>query len=224
MIYPSDQVLVLLPTPGSILQAKFASPYLIERRLNETNYVVATPDRKSKSCVCHVNRLKAYVNRTSSESNAKQTSSPLARTAAMVNVVMKFSLEEDDFQGRDVSPTCLQNSTILQNLPSFFSHLTAEQSHDLVELLNSFSTLFRYVPGKTSVCVRDIDVGNASPIKQHPYRVNPRKSEVMQEETEYLLHHSMASSVRARGALPACWYLNLTLTFSSVQTTVKLIM
>ncbi len=73
---PGDQVLVLLPKPGLILHAKFAGPYLIERKLNETNYVVATPDRKCKSRVCHVNRLKAYVNRTSSDNNSQQVVLP----------------------------------------------------------------------------------------------------------------------------------------------------
>lgn len=81
---PGDQALILLPMPGSILHAKFAGPYLIERRLNETNYVVATPDRKCKNHVCHVNRLKAYVSRTSSDNNSKQVDSLLTCAAATV--------------------------------------------------------------------------------------------------------------------------------------------
>ncbi|KAL0153953.1 hypothetical protein M9458_050710 [Cirrhinus mrigala] len=191
---PGDQVLVLLPTPGSILQAKFAGPYLIERKLNETNYVVATPERRCKRRVCHVNRLKAYVSRTSSEESIHQIGSPLACAAATVSVVVKSSTEEEGFQGGDYSifPTRLQNSAILQDLSGFLSHLTVEQSHDLMDLLSNFSTLFRDVPGRTSVCVHDIDVGDANPIKQHPYRLNPRKREVMQAEVDYLLRHGMA--------------------------------
>ncbi len=140
---PGDQVLVLLPTPGSILHAKFAGPYLIERKLNETNYVVATPDRKCKSRVCHVNRLKAYVNRTSSDNNSQQVGSPLTCGAATVSVVAKPSTEEDELQGGgfSISPTRLQNSAILQDPSSFLSHLTAEQTHDLLELLSNFSIL-----------------------------------------------------------------------------------
>ncbi len=37
--------------------------------------------------------------------------------------------------------------------------------------------------------VPDIDVGNAKPIKQHPYRLNPRKREVIKAEVNY---HGMA--------------------------------
>ena len=57
---PEDQVLVLLPVPGSSLSAHFSGPYVIERKICETDYVVRTPDRKRSSCVCHVNMLKAY--------------------------------------------------------------------------------------------------------------------------------------------------------------------
>ncbi len=58
-----DQVLVLLPLPGSTLQAKFACPYGIEEKLSDTDYVVKTPDRKRKMRVCHINMFKLYVSR-----------------------------------------------------------------------------------------------------------------------------------------------------------------
>ncbi len=35
-----DSVLVLLPVPGSALQARFTGPYTIERKLSDTNYIV----------------------------------------------------------------------------------------------------------------------------------------------------------------------------------------
>lgn len=188
---PGDQVLVLLPVPGSILHARFAGPYSIVRKLNETNYVVATPDRRSKSRVCHVNRLKAYVNRISEEKQTGVAENGTVSTA-MVSVVAKPD-EVDLYDRESFSfPTRLQNSMVLKNLPDYLQHLTADQSNDLMQLLSAYSTLFSDVPGRTSVCVHDIDVGNADPIKQHPYRVNPRKREVMHAEVEYLLCHGMA--------------------------------
>lgn len=45
---PGESVLVLLPIPGSALQAKFSGPYVIEQKLSETDYVVGTPDRRRK--------------------------------------------------------------------------------------------------------------------------------------------------------------------------------
>ena len=53
-----DKVLVLLPLPSSAFQAKFCGPYVIEKQLCETDFVVATPDRKRKTRVCHMNMLK----------------------------------------------------------------------------------------------------------------------------------------------------------------------
>ncbi len=52
-----DKVLVLLPLPGSTLQAKYAGPYEIEEKFSDTD-VVQTPERHRKSRVCHINMLK----------------------------------------------------------------------------------------------------------------------------------------------------------------------
>ena len=62
---PGDSVLIFLPIPGSVLQAKFTGPYAIEKKLSETDYVIRTPDRRRKTRVCHVNMLKPYVDRCS---------------------------------------------------------------------------------------------------------------------------------------------------------------
>lgn len=72
--------------------------------------------------------------------------------------------DEDDLMNRDVpiSSTSLNNSAILD------------------------------VPGRTTMRVHDMDVGDAVPIKQHPYRVNPQKRVNMQVEVGYMLHHGIA--------------------------------
>ena len=38
-------------------------PYTIEKKVNETNYVINTPDRRKKQWVCHINMLKQYFGR-----------------------------------------------------------------------------------------------------------------------------------------------------------------
>ncbi len=35
-------------------------------------------------------------------------------------------------------------------------------------------------------------MGSVSPVKQHPYRVNPKKREILKAEIEYLLKHGLA--------------------------------
>lgn len=42
------------------------------------------------------------------------------------------------------------------------------------------------------VIKHDIDVKEAKPIKQHPYRINPTKRALMKAEIEYLLLHGLA--------------------------------
>ena len=37
---PSDKVLFILPIPGHPLQARFCGPYVVERKVNEVDYVV----------------------------------------------------------------------------------------------------------------------------------------------------------------------------------------
>ena len=42
---PGDTVLVLLPLTQEPLAARFSGPYKVEKRLNDVNYVINTPDR-----------------------------------------------------------------------------------------------------------------------------------------------------------------------------------
>lgn len=52
MFLPGDQVLVLLPLPGSALQARYSGPYVIEQQVGQCDYLVKTPDRKRKTRLC----------------------------------------------------------------------------------------------------------------------------------------------------------------------------
>ena len=49
---PGDKVLALLPVTGNTLQARYFGPYLIDKKENDLNYVIVTPDRrKSKQLI-----------------------------------------------------------------------------------------------------------------------------------------------------------------------------
>ncbi|XP_069993527.1 uncharacterized protein [Penaeus vannamei] len=56
-----DKVLAYIPIPGSPLAAKYQGPYAIERKLNDTNYIIKTPDRRKTTQSIHINRLKLYM-------------------------------------------------------------------------------------------------------------------------------------------------------------------
>ena len=64
----------------------------------------------------------------------------------------------------------LTNSETFQNTQKKLSHLTPEEQADMRKLLLEFRHLFSDVPSCINCIYHDIDVGNAAPCKQHPYR------------------------------------------------------
>ena len=57
---PGNKVLVFLPVTGQPLQARYFGPYVIERKVNDTDYIILTPDRRKMKRLCHINMLKEY--------------------------------------------------------------------------------------------------------------------------------------------------------------------
>lgn len=195
---PGDKVLVLLPVPGSALSARFTGPYEILKKVSDTNYVICTPDRKRQSRLCHVNMLKAYYERNTQDSVTENMTKPVVSPVAVVSPVESSAAadgaDEDGIVLRNAPHQCarLANSVILKDLPSHFMHLTEVQRQDIVELIRAFPSLFNDIPTQTTVLQHDINVENAIPIKQHPYRVNITKRSVMKKEVEYLLENGLA--------------------------------
>lgn len=80
----------------------------------------------------------------------------------------------------------LSNLEILKNLENKLSHLTTTEKVEMGQLLKEFQQVFGDVPKCTTCICHDVDVGEASPIKQHPYWVNPMKLEQMRNEIDYI--------------------------------------
>ncbi|KAK7909313.1 hypothetical protein WMY93_013997 [Mugilogobius chulae] len=219
---PGDKVLVFLPLPGSSLQARYSGPYVIQKKISDRDYVVATPDRGRRSRLCHVNMLKPYYDREQLDkpspdqgavlalSNAPVTDSPLPLSSSLqVSDSVSLSGAEDspcaqvERSGPEVDcdidcPSVasvqgrLNNSQMLANIDNCFLHLSSAQRTDVVELIESHLSLFSDVPSRTQVLHHDIDVGDNAPIKQHPYRVNPEKRQRLQSQVDYMLSHGIA--------------------------------
>ena len=191
-----DKVLALLPIPGSALSAKFSGPYDIHERLSDTDYVIRTPERKRKTRVCHINMLKRYYSRDAPQNSPKASESakpPVVPHSCALTVSEAHDLPDDvTVHPSSHQSARLPNSEMLKMLPSQLSHLSPEQQDDITALTDHFPCLFSDVPSRTTVIQHDIDVNDARPIKQHPYRVNPAKRELMKKEAEYLLQHGLA--------------------------------
>ena len=66
-----------------------------------------------------------------------------------------------------------------------------EERNDVASLLHKFTHLFPDIPKRTKVVIHDVDVGDSSPCKQHPYRINAQKLLHLQKEIEYMLENDL---------------------------------
>ena len=64
MFKSGDKVIVLLPIPGQPLRAKYFSPFEVDEKVNDLNYVIKTPGRCKSKQLCHINMIKQYHDRT----------------------------------------------------------------------------------------------------------------------------------------------------------------
>ena len=142
--HKGDSVLVFLPVPGDPLHAKFMGPYTIEKKVNETNYVINTPDRRKKQWVCHINMLKQYFGRDVKPTLVTQKVS---------------SWEEEKEVTQDLSWPG-SNSEVLGNLDQKLKHLDPVQRKELSDLILSFPSIFKDSPGRTNLLYHDVEVGD----------------------------------------------------------------
>lgn len=173
---PGQEVLILIPVQGNPLSAKFSGPYRVVKRVSDTTYVVATPDRRRAQRLCHVNTMKPYV---------AAGSAPYVPVCAITN--------DDDENGvidhinmSSVGVWSL-NPQVKHKLGEKLDHLPMERREDICLLLNKYPLVIRDRPGRTTKVVHDIDVGDTRPIKQPQYRVNPERRALLRREIESML-------------------------------------
>ena len=58
-------------------------------------------------------------------------------------------------------------------------------------LILEYKDLFSDTPTRTDTVYHDIELINDNPIKQHPYRVNPMKQEILDQEIKYMLENNI---------------------------------
>ena len=165
-----DKVLVLLPIQGQPLKSKFCGPYEVIKKLNDVNYIISTPDRIKETRVCHVNMLKLFHTRN-------------------LNVVCCIS---DNLSDQPIDESFdvdfrINNSELLNKIDDQLNHLNANQHFELKTIICNYRDVFSDSPGLTNKIEHDIDVGDAAPIKQAPYRLNPKKVELVKAEIKSML-------------------------------------
>ena len=153
------------------------------KKVSDVNYIIKTPQRRKPNQLCHINMLKPYYKQDSVKSMG-----PVSSNNIIVNDTEDL---EDPISTHTGSGIKLQNSNVLSNLTDILKHLTADQQNDIAHLIWCFKDLFPDVPSRTNVLSHDVDVGNAAPIKQHHYRLNPHKLNHMRAEIKYMLENNI---------------------------------
>ncbi|XP_041467467.1 uncharacterized protein LOC121417796 [Lytechinus variegatus] len=192
---PGSKVLVLLPIPGNCLQARYSGPYVVEEKVSEVNYVIRTPDKRKQKRLCHINMLKEYVE---SSEDCK------AKSVASVGVACGRSDTVDVQQevGLSLPEVKLENSEVLENLGERLNYLPVSERESLQELISEYSHLFGDVPSRTTLVEHVVDVGECNPIKQHPYRLNPSKLEILRKEVNYMIVNDIIEPSSSQWSFP----------------------
>ncbi|MCU7801257.1 MAG: reverse transcriptase, partial [gamma proteobacterium symbiont of Lucinoma myriamae] len=199
---PGDKVLALLPIPGRPLQARYFGPYTVERKVNDVDYIVNTPGRRKQRQLCHINMLKEYHERENGIHLQDQVVS-LVTPVSQQNMDSGDSLMDyDQVDNSDLYSSKLQNSDILHNLDQKLSHLSPSERQEITGLLYEYEHLFPDVPSRTDKIFHDVDVGDSTPVKQHPYRMNPFKQEYLKNEVQYLLENDFIEPSKSDWSSP----------------------
>ena len=170
-----ESVLLLLPTYHFPFEARLCGPYTILEQDGPVNYVVSTPDRRKSKQKVHVNLMRKY---------SPRSVNPI--TAVCDGVIHPSEDPEvplDYFHGNEGS---LTNSEVLSNPLLATSHLTSPQQEDLALLLQEYSSLFGDTPSQCPLLCHDVNVKDASPVRQPPYRLNQEKRDFLQQEIQRL--------------------------------------
>ncbi|WP_435316561.1 hypothetical protein, partial [Klebsiella pneumoniae] len=96
----------------------------------------------------------------------------------------------------------LKNSEVLNNLEVAVKHLSLDKKNDLIKLILDYKHLFKDTPGKTNLINHDINVGDADPIKQHPYRMHPEKLSLVRKEINYMLENDLIEPSNSNWSSP----------------------
>ena len=199
-----DQVLLLKPTPGQPLQARYFGPYKVIRKISDVNYMISNPEGRKKHKICHINLLKKFHSRLDNVS---------VNVVGMVERVQKpctnfgeGSYSDDNVSQNHLSKKCgevkLKNSDALNNLLDKLSNLSVAHQNDVVALIEQNPELFCDAPKRCNNAIHHVNVGEALPVKQHPYRVSPAKRQYLKDEIEYLLKHNIIEPSCSEWASP----------------------
>ena len=94
------------------------------------------------------------------------------------------------------------NPSVMSELSDKLQHLTDAQRGDVVSLLARYPEVVRDHPGHTTKVTHDIVVGDATPVKQAPYRIHPDRRADFQRELQSMLDLGLIKKGNSSWASP----------------------
>ncbi len=171
---------------------------------------MATPDRKRRTQLCHANLLKPYFDRDGVE----KVELPTVKTdsSSALRPVMAAPGEDGSECFRTCLATCVSSmpavealeevdvcepddAVLLEKLNNTESLANLQLLTELGALINEFLCLFSDTPTQTNLISHDIDVREASPIRQRFYRVSGERKKILEGEVQYLLYNDLAEKL-----------------------------
>ena len=168
-----DMCLILLPTggEGKSLLSRYRGPYPVLKKLNQFNYEIGIGNR---STVLHINLLKQYHPKDDTKAEV-----------IAVNAVLVADPCVDDFEHLPSVDDELTNEDSREG--QFGTELSAQQRHQVNELLAEFESLFGSRPGCTQLIEHKITVNSDKPIAPKSYRIPERLREQVNEQIQKML-------------------------------------
>ena len=125
-------VLAFFPIPGSPLKSKFSGPYVIEKCVNNHNYIIKTPDRRKSTQLVHVNMIKKY-------HNVPPTVLCCSKDTDVLD--LSSTSKEVNPENEIISWSDYSNKEILRYLPQYLQHLNRRQQNDVITPLQQLKNV-----------------------------------------------------------------------------------
>ena len=151
----------------------------------------------NKKQLCHINMLKKYIDRDSS-------------VILSVNLANSVPLEQNQMYSEDMNfvksdPALskLKNSDVLIDLDQKLSHLSSDKRLELKQIILEYEHLFPDIPSKTDKIYHDVElIDGSKPVKQHQYRMNLVKQQILRDEVQYLLDNDFIEPSQSEWSSP----------------------
>ena len=170
-----DEVLILEPARRSKLQLEWNGPYKVTRRVSEVDYEVQTPGRRREKKVYHVNLLKKW-----------QKPQTVEVLTALDHGQQEEICEEENFEEFLLHTEESPDDEVAIKV-DINPALNTQQRSALGDLLHEFRDLFGNKLGRTQAFEHSIEIGDATPIRQAPYRIPLSQRQLVKDELDKML-------------------------------------